>query len=45
MTGGVFLDNSERVDRSSAVNVGTFYNNTKTNAIDDLSRENVVRHL
>jgi hypothetical protein len=43
MTGGVFADNVDRNDRSSA-NVGTFYLN-KTNAIDDLSKENVVRHL
>lgn len=42
MTGGVFAEPAERNDRSS--NVGTFYMN-KTNAIDDLSRENVVRHL
>lgn len=43
MTGAVFADNSDRNDRSS-LNPGTFYMN-KTNAIDDLSRENVVRHL
>lgn len=33
MTGGVFIDNSDRMDRSSNPNVGTFYMN-KTNAID-----------
>jgi hypothetical protein len=43
MTGAVFADNIDRNERSSG-NVGTFYMN-KTNAIDDLSRENVVRHL
>ncbi len=41
MTGGAFLDSSQP---SATGNVGTFYMN-KTNAIDDLSRENVVRHL
>lgn len=44
MTGGVFVENSIQNDRSSTGNIGTFYMN-KTNAIDDLSRENVVRHL
>lgn len=42
MTGGVFLDSS--ANERSPANVGTFYMN-KTNAIDDLSKENVVRHL
>ena len=35
MTGGAFLDTNERPERSS--NLNTFYN-TKTNAIDDLSK-------
>jgi hypothetical protein len=42
MTGGAFLENNDRIERSS--NLNTFYMN-KTNAIDDLSKENVVRHL
>ena len=42
MTGGAFLENNDRIDRNS--NLNTFYMN-KTNAIDDLSKENVVRHL
>ena len=41
MTGGAFLENNDRIDRNS--NLNTFYMN-KTNAIDDLSKENVVRH-
>ena len=42
MTGGAFADGADRIERSS--NINTFYMN-KTNAIDDLSKENVVRHL
>jgi hypothetical protein len=41
MTGGL-LEPADRNDRSS--NINTFYLN-KTNAIDDLSKENVIRHL
>lgn len=43
MTGGTFLEGNDRPTPASA-NVNTFYLN-KTNAIDDLSKENVVRHL
>jgi exonuclease VII large subunit len=43
MTGGAFLEGNDRPTPASA-NVNTFYLN-KTNAIDDLSKENVVRHL
>ena len=42
MTGGPFAEGADRIERSS--NINTFYMN-KTNAIDDLSKENVVRHL
>ena len=44
MTGGPFAEGQgqDRIERSS--NINTFYMN-KTNAIDDLSKENVVRHL
>jgi len=42
MTGAAFTENNERIERSS--NINTFYLN-KTNAIDDLSKENVIRHL
>ena len=42
MTGGAFLEGNDRIEKSS--NLNTFYLN-KTNAIDDLSKENVVRHL
>ena len=42
MTGGPFAEGTDRIERSS--NINTFYMN-KTNAIDDLSKENVVRHL
>lgn len=42
MTGGGFFEGNDRNNDRS--NVGTFYMN-KTNAIDDLSKENVVRHL
>lgn len=42
MTGGAFLETNDRIERPS--NVNTFYLN-KTNAIDDLSKENVVKHL
>lgn len=43
MTGGVFTENVDR-NPSATANIGTFYMN-KTNAIDDLSKQNVVRHL
>jgi len=43
MTGGTFFENNDRLSGATN-NVNTFYLN-KTNAIDDLSKENVIKHL
>lgn len=44
MSGGTFVEGERSVQGGSTMQAGTFYQN-KTNAIDELSKENVVRHL